>query len=327
LMQPDAVFAEVVSDTVGTLPRGLVSAAAVQQAETPTLVQVIYGRELSAQLVMASGVTQNITFTVVGPGAKQKVSLPAVAQVNAAGVLQNQPVNVQGGWRDVQPAVNAASGEAIMAPILDAETAKALYLALDKEVTMNSIPLDIKSRTILSHTLAYWENTAGASQGQLIPVYEFMVQFVENNTDLVTIDPVYVPASPQYLPPIARILNAPAGVDRATQLTLTAADATKTLQALGIGNFNFVMGFAGANGTYTYDWYLGSVAPENEITDLNTSDAPTTITFDVPDTVGDHDNVLEVHLVVKDTDSPNESTSTAVAQIQVPTIFLPFVDQ
>lgn len=330
LMEQDAVFAEVVSDTVGTLAKGQVSAATVQQAETPTVMQVIYERQLSAPLVMASGVTQNITFTVVGPGAKQKVSIPAAAVVNAAGVLQNQPVDVQGGWRDVSPQVNAASGALIMAPIYDAATAQALYLALDKEVTMNSIPLDIKSREILSSTLAYWEHVAGASQGELIPVYEFKVRFVERNTDAVSEDFVYVPASAQYLPPIARITNAPLSAQSGVSLTLTAADATQTLSQIDpekLGNFNFVAGYNGANGTYTYEWYLGGVAPENKITDLNTGDGLTNITFEVPESTNDHDHVVDVYLVVTDTDSPNDSASTAVAQIQVPKLYLPLVDR
>jgi hypothetical protein len=291
-------------------------------------VQVIYGRELSTQLVLASGVTQNISFTVVGPGAKQKVALPAVAQVNAAGVLQNQPVNVQGGWRDVQPAVNAASGEAIMTTILDADTVKALYLALDKEVTMNSIPIAISNQQILSETLGYWEHAPGVSQGELIPVFEFTVSYTEDDTGAAGQDLFYVPASPQYMRPIARILNAPVAVDRSAQLTLTAADASKTLAELGMGEtFDFVMGYNGADGTYTYEWYFGAVADENKIIDLNPNDGALNITFNPPLNADDHESSFDVVLVVTDIESPNESSATAIAQIQAPTVFLPYVDQ
>jgi hypothetical protein len=317
LMLADGVFYEVVSDTVGTQPKGLVTNASVVAAqETPALLQVIYTRKLTVPVVMAS--------------AKQKVYIPTTGQVNAAGLLAADPVGVQGGWRDVEPAVNAASGEQIMTTIIDAETAKALYLALDKEVTMNSVPLDIKSRTILTQTLAYWENAPGSSQGELIPVYELKVRFVEKNTNAVSEDMVYLPASAQYMRPFARILNAPAnGIAAGARVTLTAADAAKTLKTLGVGNFDFVMGYNGVDGTYTYEWYLGSVAPENKIADLNPNDGATNVTFAVPQTDDDHGGVLDLHLVVKDINSPNADsagTATATAQLTVvPPVFLPLI--
>lgn len=331
LMPSDGVFYEVVSDTVGTQAHGaIMSASAVAAQETPALLQVIYSRKLTIPVVMASGVGADLSFTVVGPGAKQKVYIPTTGQVNAAGVLAADPVGVQGGWREIEPLVNAASGEQVMTTIIDANTAEALYLALDKEVTMNSVPLDVKSRTVLTKTLAYWENAPGSSQGELIPVYELKVQFVEKNTDAVTEDFVYLPASPQYMRPYAKILNAPdGGVQQGSQLTLTAADASKTLKVLGAGNaFDFVMGYNGADGTYTYEWYLGSVAPENKITDLNPNDGATNITFTVPRISGDHDNTVDVVLVVKDVESPNAlsaGTATATAQFTVPVVYMPLV--
>ena len=331
LMLADGVFYEVVSDTVGTQPKGLVTTASVVAAqETAALLQVIYTRKLTVPVVMASGVSADLSFTVVGPGAKQKVYIPTTGQVNAAGLLAADPVGVQGGWRDVEAAVNAASGEQIMTTIIDAETAKALYLALDKEVTMNSVPLDVKSRTILTQTLAYWENAPGSSQGELIPVYELKVRFVEKNTDAVSEELVYLPASAQYMRPFARILNAPAnGIAAGARVTLTAADAAKTLKTLGVGNFDFVMGYNGPDGTYTYEWYLGSVALENKITDLNPNDGATNVTFAVPQTDDDHGGMLDLHLVVKDINSPNADsagTATATAQLTVvPSVFLPLI--
>lgn len=332
LMPADGVFYEVVSDTVGTQAHGAVmSASDVALQETASLLQVIYSRKLTVPVVMASGVSADLSFTVVGPGAKQKVYIPTTGQVNAAGVMVADPVGVQGGWRDVEPAVNAASGEQLMATIISTDTAKALYLALDKEVTMNSVPLDVKSRTILSETLAYWENAPGSSQGELIPVYELKVRFVEKNTNAVTEDLVYLPASSQYMRPFARVLNAPAGgVAPASRITLTAADATKSLKALGVGDaFDFTMGYNGADGTYTYEWYLGSVAPDNKIADLNPNDGLTNVTFDIPMTDAAHGGMLDVHLVVKDTNSPNADsagTSTATAQLNViPPVFLPLI--
>lgn len=334
LTPADGVFYEVVSDTVGSLAKNAeVSAASIVENETPSMWQVIYTRKLTVPVVMASGVSADLSFTVVGPGAKQKVYVPLTGQVNAAGALAAEPVGVQGGWRDVEPLVNAASGEQVMTTIIDAATARALYLKLDKAVTMNSIPLDVKSREILSETLAYWENAPGSSQGELVPVYELTVKFTEKNTDAVSQDLVYLPASPQYMHPYAQILNAPTtGVDQQSQLTLSAADASKTLKALGVGDaFDFVMGYNGAAGTYTYEWYLGSVAPENKITDLNTNDGATNVTFTVPQINGEHGNVVDVILVVKDIESPNaESTGSAsvTAQLTVNSVvFMPLVNK
>jgi len=339
LMGDGSVFYEVVSDTVGSIltKSSSVNGAAataeeVAAAEVPAVWQVIYTRVLNAPVVTAAGNTAEITFTVVGPGAKQKVYVPVAAPVGAASVLATDPVGLQGGWRGVSPAVSAATGEQIMADILDAETIKRLYLVLDKEVTMNSIPLDIKSREILSYTLAYWESAPGNSQGELIPVYELKVRVVEKETDLVSENFDYVPASPAYMRPLARITNAPTtGQEEGTRLTLTAADASQTLKALGIGsvadNFDFVMGYAGAAGTYAYEWYLGDVAPENKIVDLNTGDGPRNVTFNLPAVPAGHGDVVEVNLVVRDLDGPNPdaSVSTTAASILVNSkVFLPF---
>lgn len=164
----------------------------------------------------------------------------------------------------------------------------------------------------------------------MIPVYELKVRFVEKNTDAVSEELVYLPSSAQYMRPFARILNAPANdVPSGAPITLTAADAAKTLKALGVGNFDFVMGYNGADGAYPYEWDLGSVAPENKIADLNPNDGATNVTFVAPQTDDDHGGVLDVHLVVKDINSPNADsagTATATAQLNVvPPVFLPLI--
>ena len=130
--------------------------------------------------------------------------------------------------------------------------------------------------------------------------------------------------------PLARITNAPAnGQNEGTPITLNAADASQTLKALGIGeandNFDFVMGYAGSGGTYSYEWYLGDVAPENKITDLNTGDGPRNVTFNLPNVPAGHGDVVAVNLVVTDLDGPNQSVGTAAASILVNSkVFLPF---
>jgi hypothetical protein len=337
LMPADAVVDKVEFDTTGTLGKpdgdnifntaGIDSEEDVAQLETTTNLQVTYKRVLTTEVATAAGV-QQLEFTVVGPGAKQKVYLPPTGQVNAAGVMQADPLGAQGGWRAVEQAVNAASGEAVTVDIYNQATAEALYAALGDAVTMNALPMDITSYDVVSGTLAYHESSAGNSQGELIPVYQLGTNFVLA-TGANVHDFLYIPASANYLRPLAKILNAPESlpVDAST-LNLTAEDATKTLQAAGIGGaqFPFVMGYAGAGGTYTYEWYLGSVADENKLTDTGDAD-PKTITFALPDDFSSHQAALTVILVVTDTDSPNESSSNAIAQITLPpSLFLPAID-
>ena len=337
LMPSDAVFYEVAEDTTGqigraTLANGMTIASAedIEQAEVPANMQVIYTRILTVPVATTAGIQQEMEFVVVGPGAKQKVYLPTTAPVSAAGVVQEvDPLGVQGGWRSASIAVNAATGQALTASIYNSATAESLYDALGDNVTMNSLPMDIKSYDVLSATLAYWENAPGASQGELIPVYELTTLFTLQD-DSTTQDFLYIPASSIYLNPLAKILDAPAKIDQLDlTLTLTAEDATKTLQAAGIGGdqFPFVMGYAGAGGTYLYEWYVNSVDEANKLTDLNTSDGATKITFNLPGPDDEHISTLDIILVVKDIDSPNESSATAIAQIPVdPALYMPALE-
>jgi hypothetical protein len=338
LMPSDAEFYEVVQDTTATLGKAslsngftVASADEVAQAEVTANLQVIYSRVISVPVVTTAGIQQELELTVVGPGAKTKVYLPPTGQVNAAGVLQADPLGAQGGWRTASVAVNAATGEALTAEIYNQATAEALYDVLGDDVTMNSLPIDIKDHEVLSATLAYWESAAGNSQGEMIPVYELFTRFTLQD-DTTTEDFVYVPASPRYLRPLARFTSVPGSVDVLGQptLTLTAVDATQTLEAAGIGTagqFPFVMGANGADGTYTYDWYINAVDPANKLVDTNTTDGARTITFALPANTDSHESLLNIILVVSDTESPNESSSTQIAQIPLdPSVYLPAVN-
>ena len=329
LMDAGASFYQVETDALGTLDaKGDVAGAAVAEAETPTNYQVIYTRKLTAEVPLLSGVNVEMDFVVVGPGAKLKVYVPITPTVGAAGVAAQNVIGTQGGWRELEPAVNAATGEAIMTAILDQATAQALYEALEDGVTMASIPLDVESKVVVSGTLAYWESVAGASQGELIPVYEFTVDFTERGSGNVTRDHVYVPASPQYMKPLALITNAPApgSLVGGTPFTLLALDAAKTLasQAPAWAAFDFVMGYDGADGTYAYEWYLGPVLPENKVAGCTTNECPITL----PYLGGDKGAALEVTLVVKDVSSPNQSEGTDTASFDLnPAVFLPAMER
>ena len=258
---PGATFYEVVSDTISseiTTTNASLAAAMVDAAtQTPLLWQVIYSRRLTATVASAAGVSAEVEFSVVGPGAKQKVYVPVAAAVGAASVLNTSPVGVQGGWRELEQPVNAATGEALSVVILTADQVKNLYLALPDEVTLNDVPLDVQSREIVTHTIAYWEEASGVSQGYLVPVYELLVKMTERQSQAVIEEYVYVPASELYMRPLARIIDAPtAPVMAGTAITLTAADATKTLNALNVAPFDFVLG---SGDVPTYEWFLDGV--------------------------------------------------------------------
>jgi hypothetical protein len=300
-----AVFYEVISDTISSKvdtqdPTMAASLDAVEQL--PLLYQVIYSRRIISPLITAAGVSQGVEFSVVGPGAKQKVYVPVAASVGAASVLDTVPVGVQGGWREIEPMVNAATGEAILVTILTVDQVKALYLALPDDVTLNDIPLDIESRAILSETIAYWEEATGVSQGELIPVYELKVEMTERQSKEVFEEYVYVPASELYMRPLARIISAPTEVKAGQAISLTAADASKTLKSLNIADFDLVLG----SGDYTYDWYLNGEKIGSGRTLSN---------FVVPFSDDDRGNTLTVELRVTDIQSPNDSFSTDKAII------------
>ena len=327
LLGTGAVFNDVIADTIssemdtgGVDPEAAGADGIEQTDESPLVWNVIYSRRLNANIVTAAGVEQ-VEFSVVGPGAKQKVYVPVTAEVGAASKLQTTPVGVQGGWREVQTEINAATGQMLMVDIRPESQLRDLYLALPDRVALNDIPLDVENREILSSTVAYWEEAPGVSQAELVPVYEFLVRMTERNSGETHDEYVYVPASEIYMRPYAEIVSVtPSGpVNAGTKLTLTAADASQTLQELGAGDFDFALG-TGADGTFAYDWFVGSVD------DANLIGSGRTIEFAVPANPSEREGVLEIHLRVKDVESPNTQTATADVTITVnPSVFLPLI--
>jgi hypothetical protein len=303
-----ATFYEVISDTISSeinTPDPEMAAAMVSAAtESPLLWQVIYSRRLTATVVSAAGVSEDIEFSVVGPGAKQKVYVPLTAPVGAASILETSPIGVQGGWREVAPAVNAATGAALTVNVMTPEQIQALYTALPEDVTLNDIPLDVVSREIVTYTVAYWEEASGVSQGQLIPVYELKVNMTYRNTVsgtqelAVSEEYVYVPASELYMRPVARIISTPAEpIEAGTGITLTAADATQTLRTLNLAGFDIVLGTVDPS----YEWFLDGVKIGNGRVLSN---------FVVPFSQDNRNIELNFELRVTDLTSPNQSFST-----------------
>ncbi|MBX3052424.1 MAG: hypothetical protein KF753_13150 [Caldilineaceae bacterium] len=297
-----ATFYEVISDTISsqidTADPVRAAQLVAEGEQTPLLWQVIYSRRLTATVVSAAGLSEEIQFSVVGPGAKQKVYVPVTAGVGAASILETKPVGVLGGWREVAPAVNAATGDALSVAILTADQVRELYMALPEDVTLNDVPLDVSKREIISHTIAYWEEASGVSQGQLIPVYELKVNMTERESQAVVEEFVYVPASELYMRPLARIVGTPTQpVIAGTAITLTAADATQTLRTLKLADFDIALG----TGEYSYEWFLDGTKIGN---------GQVLKDYVVPLSTDQRDIALTFEVRVTDTSSPNQSAST-----------------
>ncbi len=252
LMPPDARFYEVVSDTLGSLTAGAAGLVPDHATEAATAWQVVYSRYVSATFTTASGRQTTQEFLVTGPGAKEKVYVSTQGVLAASGSVASVLGN-QGGWPKLQQPSLAAGVDTVI--ILPAEQIYTLFNLLESKVVINTAPIDADRRDILNHTVNYWSSGFGQSQSELIPVYSLNVRYSKGGAEVAT-DWAYVPASPKYIPPFARIDTAPTGNVRAgQQVTLAAADAEKTLAQLGIDpSLNFALG----NGDYKYEWYVDS---------------------------------------------------------------------
>jgi hypothetical protein len=258
LMPGDAQFYEVTTDTLtqGSTQRG----SAGIQATGDTVYQVIYSRVLPTTVINAAGQPAQADFLVVGPGAKLKVYVPITPPAATATSPNQLPVSgVQGGWRAVEPPT-AASITSV--PIItEAQVTKA-YEQVPSFVLLNNTPIDATSSNVINTTLAYWEEGVSNIQSELIPVYGLYVEYFKDGASLNT-DFAYIPANPLYMRPYAEILSGPtAPVKVGQEVTLTAADATKTLTGLG---YDPILNFALGSGECLYEWFVDSISDENKL--------------------------------------------------------------
>jgi hypothetical protein len=253
LLPEDAQFFAVVPDilTEGAVEPE-VDAAGVEQVlqEQELTQQVLYSRVVTATLPATTrGPAQTVEFSVMGPGSKLKVYVaPQVsAQVMAASpqaLLAEAVDGAMGGYRRVQQPAGRTPGSALMVPILPFDKVSPIVTytnedgqpELETMFGLSAIPLtDIKSREIVSNTLAYWEGPMGWSQDQLIPVHTIHMRNELQDGSVVP-STAYIPANPQFMPPLARIESAETADGDAIpdpavwgdELTFTAFDATKT---------------------------------------------------------------------------------------------------
>ena len=270
LLPSDAMFIEVLTDTVTTavstpitptLPQNASNPSIAKPemelkivAESPIAYRVIYGRQIT--VTAAAGTTNVQTF---GPGSRLTVYVST----------DNKVVGTTGGWRAVSAA--SARGPSVGATALSGDQAVALMRQLGDSV--NLMPTGF-SADVITPTVAgvgYFEQPLGVNQNQIVPVYQMGLDmesshgsFADNRSAPLA-DPqltstlqslAYVPAVVEALPPLARIVTpttASNNIVYGQVLTLTAADSTKMLSELGLGaNLTFTMGTA----PFTYTWKL-----------------------------------------------------------------------
>jgi len=264
LMPHDAQFYEVTTDvlTQEAISPTLGTASTVASADT--VYQVIYSRVLPATVITAAGEPAAENFLVVGPGAKLKVYVPITATLaSAAGANATDVSGVQGGWRSVQAPTATSAIEAV--PILTEAQIRKAHEQAEAFVVLNTPPIDADGKEVMSSTLAYWEEGVSNIQSELIPVYALYVKYTQGG-NLLNYDYAYIPANEKYMRPYAEILSGPvAPVKVGDEVTLTAADASKTLAELGFdASLNFVLG-SGDPTDYLYEWFVDSISDENKI--------------------------------------------------------------
>jgi LysM repeat protein len=326
LMSSDAQFYEVVSDTVASfelVSDTVSSKLMVQQVEEeePVVWQVIYSRILTyTPSVRDNNIQEPIEFSVIGPGAKQKVYVSA----NASRSTESDSVlGALGGWRQLEQARTANGVEETAAEVemLPADQIYKLHEELEELVVLNSPPIDADQREIITHTVAYWEEGLGASQSELIPVYALQVRYTSSTTDTEVIDHAYIPVNQSYMRPFARIESAPTERVQVGQVvSLKATEAATTLADLGYdASLDFVLG-SGTADDYIYTWYVNSVDEANEIG--TGREIEYTVTGDTEARSGMPQQTII--LMVTDITNPSQpSTTTNVSLDLYSRIFLP----
>jgi hypothetical protein len=319
LMPPDAQFYEVISDTISGGPIAANAASVGPDAmladEQAVVWQVIYSRIISyTRPVIGNGPSETFDFSIIGPGAKQKVyvntTVPPAALQSSKAVAAGVIPSAIGGWRALDQTAGRGPQAVEEVPIISTAQVYTLHQELEDRVVINTPPIDADGRQILSSTVAYWEEPAGTSQGELIPVYALSVRYTQGG-QFVTDDYAYIPASPQYMRPYAAIQTTQQSPVRVSQmLTLTAVDANQTLDALGYGpGLNFIMG----SGDYVYEWYL------NVADDAHKIGSGRTIQYTVSPDVVSHEGTLAQNIILKVTDltATNQQSARAILNLGV----------
>lgn len=296
LMPADAEFYEVVTDTMTSaeiteVPSTTVSVLGVtdtitdvQETISSTIAtdqQVIYSRHI----VYTPSGGDPITFSVQGPGARLKVYVSNDGQV----------IGAMGGWRAVDD-VGVLDTVQIITPTQMAT----LYDQLGDMLNLAPTPFLADVVTVTRSTVGYYEQPMSVDQSSLTPVYILDLHMTDTESGDSLESTAFVPAAAGMLPPLAAITSITEEAPEVTPgqtLTLTAADASQPLSALGYGdNLDFPLG----QGPYTYTWKLETTGrvigtgrsityPAGIVDDLGVdkdNDVPMAIVLEVTDATG-----------------------------------------
>ncbi len=252
LMPADAEFYEVVSDTLTSAEMSEVlsttmsvlgvseSITDVQETISSTLAtaqQVIYSRHIT---YTPSG-GDPVALSVQGPGARLKVYVSNAGEV----------IGATGGWRAVDDV-----GVLDTVHILTPTQMISLYGQLGDVLNLAPTPFRADAVSVTRSTVGYYEQPMGTDQSSLTPVYVLDIDMTDTESGASVESTAFVPAAASSLPPLAAITSVTGETPEVTPgqvITLTAADASQPLSALGYGdNLDFVLG----QGPYTYTWKL-----------------------------------------------------------------------
>lgn len=311
LMTPETSFAATTQDMLETLEDTDRHTGVAIAASAPLRVLESRATNFNVEYRRMISYTQTISptiFNVVGPGSSQVVYVATEVPVRASGTYQISDfvLGADGGNRQIRPAtvVNAAGvTEQLTVPMLPTSTVGLLYEKLGAHVALDFVDLPAVKQEIIDYQPGYYEGEIGLNQDQLYPVYILTVRATLEN-DTVQEFTTNVPVNGAYMKPYAKIV-APSGPDAVApgeQITLTAADASKTLAELGVDPaLTFALG-TGDPDSYLYDWYVNEVTEENKI------GSGRSIQYKVPSTVdlGDKPTSVRLILVVTDSLSPRE---------------------
>ncbi len=334
LMAQGAAFAQVsedlMLDVVDPGRQEGVSAASIDAVTVATHTvnyQVVYTRKISVEVpgvVNAAGQTAMQEIEVVGPGAKLMVyvapSVPTSATASAA--MDNTVMGAMGGYRQIgQNALAANADQPLATPVLDPAVIEKVFQKLESTVALNYVNIPAVTKQVLSNKLSYWEGPIGWSQSQLIPVYVLNVKATLGDNSTQTYD-VYIPVNASYMAPYAEIKEPTSALLPGSQITLEAADASKSLKANGVDDTLDIV--LGAGDTYTYDWYLG------EVKDANKIGSGRSIQYTIASVdAGDKQSSLDIVLVVTDASSSQGSGNKSLDTLSLSysSVYLPTVQK
>jgi len=205
---------------------------------TVTAWQVIYSRILT----YTSTGGDPIEFSVQGPGAKLKVYIAHDGEI----------IGAMGGWRKLED-VAMLDTVSIITPA----QMSSLFEQLGDQVNLAPTLYNAESVTLTQSTVGYYEHSSDIEQTSLTPSYIMELEMADSTGSILT-STAFVPASPSLMPPLASVTSyteTPPLIFVGDTITLTAADASQNLSALGYSdNLDFALGQA----PYTYTWRLGS---------------------------------------------------------------------